>query len=246
MDQAFHVSVMALNYWHSDGKFIPLDSIATIPNDAQRRALDNLRRLFKAFASSPQPFNVPASGRRTTPLISFLTDLSEFATWEGAGGDAYTKTFPEDPNGLQGKIGVPRDVERAEELRPYRALDPSRLKLFGQASWDIEPYLSDHLWMAFVEPARLVWTTSLNKEKCKSVLDLGLLGDVNGLLQLKQVSEECQVKDPAMRFFNAYKNQEIDRMIGDRRSWNYREGRLAGVSSGLPTPQCLFDLEIDP
>ena len=139
------------------------------------------------------------------------------------------------PGRLAGQDQSP--VERAKELRPYRTLDPSRLELFGKASWDIEPHLSDLLWMAFVEPASLIWTTSLeapsapdsDKEKYKSVHDLAKLR-----------------KDPAMRFFNAYKNHEVDRMIGDRGSRNYREGRLAGVSSGLPTPQCLFDLEINP
>ena len=49
-----------------------------------------------------------------------------------------------------------------------------------------------------------------------------------------------------MRFFNNYKSPECDRMIGDRRLRNWREGRIPGVSRALPTAQQLSVVEVDP
>ena len=172
-------------------------------------------------------------------------------TWEGIGGDAYSRTFPGAEAGFGYVATVERDLERAEELRPYRSLEPSRLKLSGTASWDPEPYLSDMLWMAFTEPDSLRWASyersenvpDLSKEDYGLTKDLALLWDINGLLFLRDPPEEVD-KDLSMRFFNCYKNSDTDRMIGERRSRNYVEGRLACVSGGLPTAQCLLDLEI--
>ncbi|CAK9024640.1 unnamed protein product [Durusdinium trenchii] len=252
VDRAFHVCIMALNFWHADFKHIPVESIAKEPSPAQAQALVNLKRMLRAFGSSSEEFSVPKSGRRLTSLIALLSDLSEFATWRGIGGSAYSRSFPGASDINKKETYVPRNLSRAEELRPYRALDPDRLVLSGKASWDPDRFLSDMLWMAFQEPNSLLWTASersslvpdLAKESYESVKDLALLWDINGLLHLEEAREE---DDPtlAMRFFNCYKNETTDRMIGDRRSRNYVEGRLAGVSSGLPSAQCLFDLEVE-
>ena len=252
VDRAFHVCIMALNFWHADFKHIPVESIAKEPSPAQAQALVNLKRMLRAFGSSQEEFSVPKSGRRLTSLIALLSDPSEFATWRGIGGSAYSRSFPGAPDIGKKETYVPRNLSRAEELRPYRALDPDRLVLSGKAFWNPDRFLSDMLWMAFQEPNSLLWTASerssmvpdLARESYDSVRDLALLWDINGLLHLEEARED---DDPtlAMRFFNCYKNETTDRMIGDRRSRNYVEGRLAGVSSGLPSAQCLFDLEIE-
>ncbi|CAK9067376.1 unnamed protein product [Durusdinium trenchii] len=230
-DRAFHVCVMAFNFWHADYKHIPISSIARTPNDAQQEALMNLKRMLRAFGSSEEEFSVPKSGRRITSLISMLSDLSEFVTWEGLGGDIYSGVYPGSQEGYRTVVEVPRDLDRADELRPYRTLDPSRLTLSGKAEWDPQEYLSDKLWMAFNEPESLRWTASvatddvpnLSKEKYHMVKDLALLWDVNGLLYIHEPAEEGM--ELSMRFFNCYKNKETDRM------------------AGLPTGQALLDLE---
>lgn len=50
--------------------------------------------------------------------------------------------------------------------------------------------------------------------------------DVNGLFFTREPLPEAD-SDLAMRFFSCYKNTQTDRMIGDRRSRNYVEGKLA-------------------
>ena len=121
--------------------------------------------------------------------------MSDFVTWEGLSGDSYLRGFP----GCEGGFGhegaaVPIRTDRAEELVPYRSLDPSRLKLSGSAAWDPTEYLSDTLWLAYVEPDSLLWTDqlppegdypNLDKEDYSAVKDLALLWDSRGLLQLK-------------------------------------------------------------
>ncbi|CAK9106382.1 Methyltransferase-like protein 5 [Durusdinium trenchii] len=251
-DQAFHICVMALNYQHSDFSPIPIESLCRVPSSAQGIALENLRKMLKAFGSSGENFQVPQSGRRMTTLASLLADLSDFATWEGlGGGGVYSRAFQGAEEGFV--VGeVPRDMTRAEELQPYRSLDPARLKLFGTASWNPESYLSDMLWLAFVEPDSLLWTATeqaddrpdVGRESYDKVKELALLWDVNGLLSFGSAGDERFDASHAMRFFNNYKNIDIDRMIGDRRARNYVEGRLTAVSAGLPSAQSFMDLEI--
>ncbi|CAK9019295.1 Retrovirus-related Pol polyprotein from transposon TNT 1-94 [Durusdinium trenchii] len=160
---------MALNFWHADFKHIPVESIAKEPSPAQAQALVNLKRMLRAFGSSSEEFSVPKSGRRLTSLIALLSDLSEFATWRGIGGSAYSRSFPGASDINKKETYVPRNLSRAEELRPYRALDPDRLVLSGKASWDPDRFLSDMLWMAFQEPNSLLWTAS---ERSSLVPDL--------------------------------------------------------------------------
>ena len=103
----------------------------TTGTEAQVRVFRNVKRLLKAFGSCQEEFQVPTCGRRLPVLVSLLSDLSELLTWEGAGGDPYFRSFPGAPRGLAEV--VPRDLSRAEELVPYRSLDPERLKLSGSA-----------------------------------------------------------------------------------------------------------------
>ena len=49
---------VALNFWHADCRFPPLDLIALTPSPSQARVLSNLRDLFKAFGSSSAEFSV--------------------------------------------------------------------------------------------------------------------------------------------------------------------------------------------
>lgn len=157
-------------------------------------------------------------------------------------------------DGLKEFSKVPCNLDRAEELRPYRALDPDRLKISGSDSRDPSPHLSDALWLAFQEPSSLLWSSelptkdypNLEKEDYDVALKMAKVWDSRGLLSLRQVPDDYHWSQGAMRFFNNYKNESCDRMIGDRRVRNWQEGRLPGVSRFLPAASMLAVLEIDP
>ena len=57
-------------------------------------------------------------------------------------------------------------------------------------------------------------------------------------------SSERSQDATSMRFFNCYKSESIDRMIGDRRARNAVEGIIPGASRALPTALLLGALEI--
>jgi len=96
----------------------------------------------KETSWQPNHIDVPASGRRSTALVSMLADLSDFFVSHGLSGSAYEAVFDA---ALHAKDGVVADQSRAEELTPYRSLDPSRLKLSGTAQWSPLDYLDDDL-----------------------------------------------------------------------------------------------------
>ena len=253
-DQAFHCSVMALNYLHADFRFVAPEALAKEPSEAQVVLLRRLRGILRAFGDCSGHFSVPGSGRRSTSLVALLADLSDFLTWEGLGSDGYHRGFHGAPGGLREAAEVVPDLSRAEELCPYRSLDASRLKITGEAKWDPQPYLSDSLWLAFVEPASLIWTRELplqdfpdlTKESYESTLSLAKIWDARGLLHLRAVHKSYDWTDGAMRFFNNYKNAECDRMIGDRRLRNWFEAKIPSVSRGLPTASLMSVLEVGP
>ena len=70
--------------------------------------------------------------------------------------------------------------------------------------------------------------------------------DLQGLLRLYPSS--YGPKNPAwcVKVFNNYKDKGQDRQIGDRRSMNFREGRVAGPSRSLPTGASLLQVSTAP
>ena len=251
MDRAFHVIVMALNFLHADCSFVGLPLLGVHPNRAQQVAFSNLRGILKAFGNCAGEIDVPASGRRSTALVSMLADLSDFFTKHGLSGSAYESGFDA---ALQSKEGVDADLSRAEELIPYRSLDPSRLKLAGTAQWSPLRYLDDDLWLPYVEPDILLWTDTfdfqdipkLDKEDPETVLSLAKVWDINGLLHLSPKPVDSVLKPACLRVFNCYKSVSKDRQIGDKRGRNQIEAYLPGVSRSLPTGPNLAALEINP
>ena len=178
-DKAFHVLVMAMNFWHSDFKFVPIRALQVQPTMKQLKLLEYLRTLLKAFGNCEEKVSIPDNGRRSASLVSTLSDLSDFLNWEGLAGDSYTKGLPGADGGLAERASVPTMPGKAEELLPYRPLCPSRLKITGTAAWDPSEFLDDALWMAFQEPASLLWTEELpadcpdlTKEDYESTLQL--------------------------------------------------------------------------
>ena len=252
-DRAFHILVMALNFLHSDFKRVPLDVLSLKPNPCQAATLLRLKGTLKVFGSCHGAFSVPDSGRRSMNLVSLLADLSDFVTWEGLSGSSYDRSFPGAAGGLGERRSVPYDRSRAEELTPYRPLDPSRLVLHGRAHWDPSPFLPDSLWLPFKEPNVLLWCDEpqaglgvLKNESEKVVEELARVWDVNGLLFLRAPDEGDLRPHDTMRVFNCYKNSSCDRQITDRRSRNYLESRILGDSRGLPAAFALSILEVRP
>ena len=248
--RAFHVMIMALNFWYSGFTFIPVESLSRRPSSVQKAALKRLSDLFQTFGSSGETFTVPSSGQRSSTLLALLSDLTDFFTWEGLSGDAYFG-FQGSKEGWLG-VTVPFNTGRAEELRPYRSLDPSRLRLHGTAAWDPRPYLPPDLWMAYNEPDSILYTDDydmndipcVEKECPEKVLQLAWLWDINGLLYLrdKPVPKRCIFS--CMKVFNNYKDSQVDRQITDRRGRNQLESKILGVSRGLPSGQSISQLEV--
>ena len=106
------------------------------------------------------------------------------------------------------------NLDRAEELRPYRPLDADRLKLFGRAQWDPNPFLPDELWLAYQEPDSLLRPEckpdvddmpNLQKESPQEVLKLARLWDINGLLRIRDPALPDPPQVSCMKVFNNFK-----------------------------------------
>ena len=129
--------------------------------------------------------------------------------------------------------------ETYPQLRPYRSLDASRLKLTGTGSWDIQRFIDGELWLPFVEPKFLLHdefpdpedVPSFSTESYEENLRLIRLWDSRGLLEL---FEEPVEEGFYSKVFNAHKSVDADRQIGDRRYPNQRERHVSGPSHFLP------------
>ena len=159
----------------------------------------------------------------------------------GLGGDIYTKSFA----GAEPDF----DPEKIPELQPYRDLQTSRLTLYGRAHWDITSYLTDELIMPFREPRSLLvdrvpelWEYPQCKDPYSEILAISRLWDSQALLHLHDGPGIEDRPFEKVRIFNAYKNQVMDRQIGDRRGRNAIEQKVCGPSSALPTGPLLTDL----
>ena len=132
-------------------------------------------------------------------------------------------------------------VNDRDELKPYRSLDPARLKLTGDAKWDCRGYLSDLLFMPFVEPLINFYDIDPPADVCPDfsttsedlVVDLCKVSDVRGLLRIFPRSFGPETEIGCTKVSNNFKSATAERQIGDRRSQNYREGRVHGPSASL-------------
>ncbi|CAE7480612.1 unnamed protein product, partial [Symbiodinium microadriaticum] len=137
-----------------------------------------------------------------------------------------------------------------EALRPYRDVEPSRLKISGDGAWPLADFLGPELKLAYLEPRVLRSIPSNNlpfpdtsKEDPVKAKQLLKLWDSRGLLFL---AFEPKRDRELTRVFSAYKNEESDRQIGDRRGGNSLEGRLVGPSKTLPPGYMLTAITIPP
>ena len=217
-ERVVYIMVLALNYWHFGGSFIPCEVLRRKPSSQQMSVHRRLRGFLKSEAVAGT-FKISAAGRKFPQLSARLAELSSAVTFLGLSGSPYTKAF-------QG-AEVAKDNSVMEELEPYRSLDASRLKLSGSGRWDITPWLPDELVMAYREPASIYIDRVPHPGEYPRMSDspeelnkLAKVWDARGLLFLhhEEVPEHEQV-----RIFNCYKGPLIDRQIGDRRGRNAME-----------------------
>ena len=180
-------------------------------------------------------------GRAGPEFIARLFDLEEFARSKdllkfdhyqsnvGSSSD-HVGTIKSSP------ARHPSPVDEISPFNPYRSLQADRLKLSGSGSWPIHDFLEDELWLPFLEPSILALPKqkaavgpNFRRESISENLKLAKIWDARGLLCLFHEEPEyfCRV-------FNAHKNDEVDRQMGDRRWWNQHEMHFQGPSGQLP------------
>ena len=147
---------------------------------------------------------------------------------------------------------VEKNDEAFEELRPYRDLDASRLKIVGRGQWDCCDFLPDLFYMVFKEPRINVFDLPFRKDEVpdntrnshEEMLALCRLWDAQGLLRLIPTELGPSRIEMCTKVFNNYKNTLADRQIGDRRGANSQEGRVPGPSKSLPSATALLQLSV--
>ena len=102
-------------------------------------------------------FDLPP-GRSGFEFIARSTELEHFASsHEAFCTDLYAGVSEEAPRPLQvcGRIEKEHAFQTKEKfspVNPYRSLQADRLKLSGTGQWDMAEYLTDILWLPFLEP----------------------------------------------------------------------------------------------
>ena len=180
-----HCVVAALNFLHGSLPWPSHDSLWRPPNTHHRACYQRIWGFVVACASRDEEFSLPP-GRSGPDLLARLVELEHFAGSIG----------PSDYGSVaSAKPAVVPDVgpsPNLPQLRPYRSLDVSRLKLSGTGSWPIIRHLEGPLWLPFLEPLILQHglpvdnfdLTSFSMEDRDENLQLARLWDTNGLLTL--------------------------------------------------------------
>ena len=239
LERALHVLVMSLNYLHADFRHIPLCSLRLQPSALQVRIFSRLRGLL--WACSDKGHHALNHGRRGPHMIARLRELSLHLSELGL------STFPY-PRGETFSGYLRHTDDGPEALRPYREVDPGRLKISGEGQWRLQEYLGPELLLPYLEPKVLrgippnaLPFPQTAGEDPLSTLELLKLWDSRGLLYL---SFEEKGEREVTRVFAAYKSEVADRQIGDRRGVNSLEGKLHGPSRLLPPGHLLINLTV--
>eukprot|EP00435_Cladocopium_sp_Y103_P057911 s1162_g20.t1 len=236
-----HILVIILDYLFL-GRFPTVTELGRHPNKKQEECFRRIHAFVAACGSRSEEFEV-APGRSGPELIAYLDRLERFAqrvnvSAFGYGGEE-TKPMRTSPAVER------RRAEEHPELRPYRPLDVSRLKITGTGNWPLSSYLESDLWLAFEEPRSLlhgleledVAVPNFESEDRSEYLKLAQRWDELGLLRLSAFplceGHFCKV-------FNTFKSAQFDRQIGDRRIPNSREYAAGGPSRHLPNGPLLL------
>ena len=239
-----HMVVVALNYQYFRKPFAILQLLRRRPSPEHQDVFSRLLTFIRACGHSGM-VSVAGCGRKSFQLDARFDELWSFLRSQGLDNlGVYHCGF--------GGLEVAKDDSRAEELRPYRDLDASRLKISGCGEWRCEEFLPDLLYLPYVEPRINVYDVPLRegtypdnpKNDYNQMLALCRLWDSKGLLRLIPCSLAPPQLACCVRVFNNYKNSLVDRQIGDRRGSNQLEGKIPGPSKGLPSATSLLQLYV--
>ena len=227
---------MALNFLRSATPFRNFELVRRCPNPGHRQVVSRIAAFIRASGPS-SVFSILGCGRKSFQLDAGFRELHRALQRLGLG--------------VQGSYhGGPGDEEienfvDADELIPYRSLDASRLKLSGKGQWGARPYMSDLLYMPYVEPRINQFSLvppsgllpDLSKVDPQEVLSLARVWDARGLLRVFPVDFGPNEDWARCKVFNCYKDATKDRQIGDRMV----EGTIPGPSKSLvplPSSNC--------
>ena len=243
-NRALCVIVLALNFWYHGGP-VRSELLGKMPNAMHIAFYRRLRCLIRAEGPVEIP-EISAAGRRMPQLDARLAELSDALTRLGPSCNPYDRMFE--------GCSVPMDTSKAEELRPYRDLDASRLEISGSGSWDPLPFLSEELSMAFREPNLLFMHDARPAvgmyPKCTDspaeIARLAEVWDQKQLLYVHRTDRFVEREFELTKIFDNFKNSSCDRQIGDRRGRNSVEMIVKGPSSLMPTGPDLCTLYCSP
>ena len=142
--RAVHLAVLALNYLYLSSPMSCLHLLRRKPNPLHFDVYDRIGAFVRAGGPTGE-FHALGCGRKSFQLDARLREL--LGTLQSLGLEASGALYSHAAGGTE--VPVKNDKD---ELVPYRSLDPSRLKISGTAAWECSPYLSDLLYMPFVEP----------------------------------------------------------------------------------------------
>ena len=232
-DRLLNVWILVLDFLFL-GRWPSNDELRRRPSDAQLKVFRRLRTFLSACGDTQERFDL-CPGRSSPELGSALFHL-----------EAFCHTCKDLSSGYMECDAIPfkpsmslLSVDDHPEQQPYRSLDASRLKLVGEGNWNMESYLDGPLWLPFQEPSFLLHgqfvsstdVPNFEAESPEECLKLAKIWDARGLL--------CLLPEPIApglysRVFNAFKDKDRDRQIGDRRVPNLSEYHVDGPSKHLP------------
>ena len=242
---ALHVIVMALNYVYFSRCSPPLDLLRRQPSEIQAKALSHLKLLLES-CDRGDPIHVASSGRKNLQLMARLKELALAADALGLSCSPYSE--------VRDGLPVPVDNSGFPQLQPFSNLVPERLKVTGRGQWNASDFMQPELYMAFQEPQSVelefpVFDRGVPNflvDAPETVFSLFKRWDELGLLVLHPRSHVTTGDKGRVKIFNAYKNSEHDRQIGDRRERNSWEARIPGPSASLPVGSLLTRLCVPP
>ena len=234
IDRVLHVTVVALNFVHANFRPAPCHTLQKPPSSSQAAVFDRLELLIRACSRTAGPADcVPlCAGRRGAHLVARLSELTAHLYHIGLDGSPYPGSAP---------LGhVKHHDHGPPSLRPYRDTDADRILIKGTGAWDLGRHLlyEPELCVPFRDPLVLTGIPAndlpfpgASSDTKASIMPLVRLWDSKGLLRIvpgpRSERELC-------RTFGAFKSEDFDRLIGDRRGPNGLEGRVVGPSRWLP------------
>ena len=239
--RAVHLIAMCLNYLHLGGARF---DASLLERKLSPVHLSIYHRLGCFLRSEDQfrSFRVIKAGRRFPELFARLSEISDAVTSLGLSGEPYSRAF-------QGH-NLPPDNSVLPELEPYRSLNSDRLVIKGRGHWDPTEFIDDSLVMAYREPSSILCDNipeEHERPRCNDptaeLVSLAKKWDENQLLYIHRFDVP---KHQRVRIFNAWKNSQVDRQIGDRRGRNACECIVQGPSRRLPTGPDFCNFVCDP